>query len=513
MEFRELLGRSVQVGVDSHISKRANGAQPELPRITLADLAKHDKEGDLWICIRGVAYDMSAWGRQHPGGLLPLLNLAGRDATDAFEAYHPSNVWTMMKRFECAVVTDAVVAPGSALLDGNINALEATPVPAGRAAEPTLKLPATNFGTAGSRRALLAFRELRQRMLRDGLFETDLTFYYKLAIWYTFLFALTLYLVLVRQSATFAAASFAVFLQQMAFLGHDLGHNAVTHNRSLDHKIGLVAGNLLTGIGVAWWKRSHNVHHVVTNSVDCDPDIQHLPLLQVTEKALHFAGRKFFSTYHEKWFVLDDVTMFFVRIQHFLYYPIMCLARWNLYIQSWILLLSKPAEVWRWKWEFMANVGFIVWVAALTSTFDTTGERATFLLLSHALAGISLHVQITMSHFKMETYKGRPYAANDDSDGWLHTQLAGSLDIDCPAWLDWVHGGLQFQVEHHLFPRVPRHNLRHVQGLIKQFCVEHGLTHTCRSFFQANVETITHMASVAKSAQQLSTAESCTKAD
>ena len=216
MEFRELLGRSVQVGVDSHVSKKAAGVAKEtLPRITAEELARHNTEEDLWICVRGVAYDLSGWAREHPGGVLPLVNMAGRDATDTFEAYHPSNVWAMLKRFECAVVVDAVPAPGSTVLANGV-AAESGPVdkaPAGTEAESQHTYDACNFGASGSRSVLLGFRELRQRLLRDGLFETDITYYYKMAAWYSFLAALTLYLVLVRKSACLAAVSFAVFLQ------------------------------------------------------------------------------------------------------------------------------------------------------------------------------------------------------------------------------------------------------------------------------------------------------------
>ena len=187
------------------------------------------------------------------------------------------------------------------------------------------------------------------------------------------------------------------------------------------------------------------------------------------------------------------------RVQHYLYYPIMALARWNLYAQSWILLLSRPKEVEGWWKEFAGNAGFIMWLTALTMQFPAgTGERPLFLLLSHAVAGLTLHVQITMSHFSADTYMGRPYNKNDDADGWVHTQLAGSIDIDCPEWLDWFHGGLQFQIEHHLFPRVPRHNLRALQGVLKAFCAEHGLTHISMPFSDCNVHTVKHMARVGK---------------
>jgi fatty acid desaturase len=70
-----------------------------------------------------------------------------------------------------------------------------------------------------------------------------------------------------------------LYWQQLAFIGHDSGHNAVTHDKQTDYWIGLIHGPLLSGISISWWKDSHNVHHVSTNSIGHDPDIQHLPFL------------------------------------------------------------------------------------------------------------------------------------------------------------------------------------------------------------------------------------------
>lgn len=500
----------------------------------MAEVARHSSRGDLWIVVRGIAYDLSGWEAKHPGGVLPLLSLAGRDATDPFEAYHPATAWGWLRRFEVAVVKDAIVAPGSTVHDGSgaPNAVESETASKAKAkakAQPStaavdraaadgaaqalhdgtdvnLGGGKNNFGVAGSYKVTVAFRALRQRLLAEGLYETRASYYIGLALWYSTLFGATLYSVLALRSAVLGAIFLAAFFQQMAFLGHDLGHNAVTHCRRTDGLIGHFAGNLLTGISVAWWKRSHNVHHVVTNSIDYDPDIQHLPIMTVVADILAKTGDpdhargEFYSTYHEKEFDVNHPAIrLVIGMQHYLYYPIMALARWNLYAQSWILLLTRPKEVEGWWKEFAGNAGFIVWLAALTAQLPAgTGERSLFLLLSHALAGLTLHVQITMSHFSADTFMGRPYGSNDDADGWVHTQLAGSIDIDCPEWLDWFHGGLQFQIEHHLFPRVPRHNLRVLQRIMREFCAEHGLTHVSMPFFDCNVHTVKHMATVGK---------------
>ena len=86
-------------------------------------------------------------------------------------------------------------------------------------------------------------------------------------------------------------------------------------------------GNLFGGISIAWWKRSHNVHHIVCNSIEHDPDIQHLPFMAV-DKAMF---NKFTSKYHFKDFVFEPFARFMVSYQHYMFYTIMGLARFNLY--------------------------------------------------------------------------------------------------------------------------------------------------------------------------------------
>ncbi|KAL8547724.1 hypothetical protein ACS0TY_007156 [Phlomoides rotata] len=67
--------------------------------ITVEELKTHNKEGDLWISIQGKVYDVSEWVKHHPDGDLPLINLAGEDATDAFEVYHPGTAWQFLDKF------------------------------------------------------------------------------------------------------------------------------------------------------------------------------------------------------------------------------------------------------------------------------------------------------------------------------------------------------------------------------------------------------------------------------
>jgi fatty acid desaturase len=112
-------------------------------------------------------------------------------------------------------------------------------------------------------------------------------------------------------------------------------------------------------------------------------------------------------------------------------------------------------------------------------------ETLCWMSVSHAVAGI-LHVQIVLSHWSMETYKGTPYI-NKQTE-WYLMQLRTSMNVATPLWLDYVHIGLQFQIEHHLYPRLPRHNLRHARKLVKAICKKHDIHYHGPGFFEGNVE-------------------------
>lgn len=342
-------------------------------------------------------------------------------------------------------------------------------------------------------------RALRQTLLSEGLFETKPSYYLGLYLWLAGLLGASCYCTLAQSGLGWhlsGAALMALFWQQMAFVGHDMGHNAVSHKWSNDNFHGLVVGNLLTGIGMGWWKRSHNVHHVCCNSIEHDPDIQHMPVFAVTPEIF----RKFWSTYHAKWVEMDAAARLLVPYQHYLFYPVMSLARFNLYVQSWLLLLSSE-RVHNKGLEAASLLAFAGWYGGLVWAMDArTGgnaERFAFVLLSHMLAGV-LHVQICLSHFARDTYHG--FAYNGEEDEWFRMQVATTLNIDCPVWLDWFHGGLQFQVEHHLWPRLPRHNLRRAQKLVKAYCAQHSIPYHNLPWIEAQVQLIGCLRDTARAA-------------
>jgi len=289
----------------------------------------------------------------------------------------------------------------------------------------------------------------------------------------------------------------AIFWQQMAFIGHDAGHHAITHDATWDDRIGLVVGNLLTGVSIGWWQKSHNAHHIVTNSIEFDPDIQHLPVLAISEKFFN----SIYSFYHERVMQFDALAKFFVRYQHLLYFLIMGLARFNLYLQSFLLAFSNQKVKMRF-WEIFTMCLFWTWYLYLCSYLPTFWTRLVFVFLAHFLAGI-IHIQITLSHFSMETHHGIPQESFEH-DKFLLSQMDTTMDIECAPWMDFFHGGLQFQFEHHLFPRVARHNLRGIHNEMKAMCKKHDLPFRSKSFIAANIEVVNLLKETAQKSKTFS---------
>ncbi len=119
-----------------------------------------------------------------------------------------------------------------------------------------------------------------------------------------------------------------------------------------------------------------------------------------------------------------------------------------------------------------------------------------FVLVSH-LVTFPLHVQITLSHWGTST------ADLGAAETFAQKQLRTTMDIECPPWLDFFHGGLQFQAVHHLFPRVPRHNLRRLSTLVKQFCADTEIEYLSCGFKRGNGVVLGRLQEITEQARLL----------
>lgn len=337
------------------------------------------------------------------------------------------------------------------------------------------------------------YRQLDERLRSEGYYQCNYKAYAIEATRYvSFLLLSALFLWLGWYSIS--AAFLGMFWHQASFAVHDAGHMGITHDFTTDTLIGIFLADFCGGLSIGWWKWSHNVHHIVTNSPEHDPDNQHLPFLAVN----HRFFRSLYSSYHHKVMKYDLPARYITSIQAWLYYPIMFAARFNLYAQSWIYLLSgtgpKKGPAWWHRYlEFTGMAVFWTWYGyfLLYKTIPTNGDRLVFFLVSNLIT-VPLHVQITLSHFAMSTSDLGPH------ESFPQKMLRTTMDVDCPEWFDFFHGGLQFQAIHHLFPRMPRHNLRAAQKLVQEFCNEVGIPYALYGFVDGNKHMLGHLAEVSR---------------
>ncbi|KAJ8773610.1 hypothetical protein K2173_005856 [Erythroxylum novogranatense] len=423
--------------------------------ISQNDLQKHNKPGDLWISIQGKVYNVSDWTKDHPGGDLPLLNLAGQDVTDAFVAYHPATAWRYLDNF----------FTGYYLNDYSVSEISKD------------------------------YRKLVAEFTKMGMFEKKGHGVLISICCMLVLFCLSVYGVLCSDSILVHLVSGGLtgFLWiQSGWLGHDSGHYNIMTSPGFNRFVQVLTGNCLTGISIGWWKWNHNAHHIACNSLDFDPDLQHMPLFAVSSK--FFSSLE--SFFYDRKMNFDSFARFLVSYQHLTFYPVMCFARINLFAQSFLLLFSKKRVPNR-EQEILGLIVFWIWYPLLVSCLPNWGERVMFVVASFALTGIQ-HVQFCLNHFSTNVYVGPP-RGND----WFEKQTKGTLDIMCSSWMDWFHGGLQFQVEHHLFPRLPRCHLRTISPFVRELCKKHNLPYNIASFWKANVMTYQTLRDAALQARDL----------
>lgn len=423
--------------------------------MTSEELKVHNKPGDLWISIRGKIYNVSGWAKEHPGGEVPLLNLAGQDVTDAFIAYHPGTAWQYLDQFYT----------GYHLKDFKVSEVSKD------------------------------YRKLVADFAKMGLFEKKehVALYTLSSV--AVMFAIVIYGV-VGCTSVWAHLGSALLLgllwMQSTYVGHDSGHYEVMSTRGYNKLAQMICGNCMTGISIAWWKWTHNAHHISCNSLDYDPDLQHMPVFAVSAK--FFNSMK--SVFYGRQLKFDFLSRLLVSYQHWTFYPILVFARLNLYLQTLLLLFSSRKVPDR-AFNIIGVLVFWIWFPLLVSCLPNWGERVMFVLSSFAVCSIQ-HLQFCLNHFAADVYTGPP-----NGNDWFEKQTGGTLDISCSSWMDWFFGGLQFQLEHHLFPRLPRAQLRRVSPLVIDLCKKHNLPYRSLTFVEANLWTLKTLRTAALQAREL----------
>ncbi|HEY2309135.1 MAG TPA: acyl-CoA desaturase [Streptosporangiaceae bacterium] len=270
------------------------------------------------------------------------------------------------------------------------------------------------------------------------------------------------------------AAFLAVMFTQAGFLGHDAGHRQISGSRRVSYILGILVGNLSIGLSYGWWVSKHNRHHAHPNTEGADPDI--------TMKVLAFTPAQARAS--------RGLPRMAFRYQAYLFFPLLLGEAFSVHVASIRALASRDSGH-RLAEAALLAIHFAGYLAIVFLVLSPV-KAVVFILVQQGLFGLYLGASFAPNH------KGMPILDAADRSDFLRRQVLTSRNVR-GGWLtDLALGGLNYQIEHHLFPSMPRPSLRHSQALIREFCQQRGLPYCEASFGGSYAQALRYLNTVGK---------------
>ncbi|GAA4283866.1 acyl-CoA desaturase [Brevibacterium daeguense] len=253
------------------------------------------------------------------------------------------------------------------------------------------------------------------------------------------------------------AVVFALVFTQTAYVAHDAAHRQIFTNGKVGEWFSTITGNLLVGLSYGWWMKKHNaLHHANPNKIGKDGDIAPGGIVFVAEDALKLTG-------FAKWVAAR---------QGWLFFPILTLAGVQLHVHSVQSIIKGQSSIKR-RWIegiFIAIrlIGFPI--LAIWAAGPLIGS--VFIVVQLALFGLYMGGSFAPNH------KGQPLVPKDVNIDFLRRQTLMSRNISGGRPMGFLMGGLNYQIEHHLFPSMPSVNLHKVQPIVREYCREKDIKYT-----------------------------------
>lgn len=266
------------------------------------------------------------------------------------------------------------------------------------------------------------------------------------------------------------AALFGVLFTQTAFLSHDAAHRQVFSSGRANDWAALLLGDLVVGLSHGWWMRKHTRHHARPNQLGSDDDVGPGVVLWTPEDARRRRGLA-------RWLTARQGTLFF---------PLLTLEGLNLHVGAARTVLGREPVVRRRTELGLLTVRLLGWPVLLLLLLGP-GLGAAFLAVELAVFGVYMGASFAPNH------KGMPLVPRDSRIDFLTRQVLTSRNVRGGRWLDVAMGGLNLQVEHHLFPSMPSMTLRHARPLVRAHCARHGVPYTEAGLAESYAIVVRHL--------------------
>ncbi|GAB4100745.1 acyl-CoA desaturase [Sinomonas halotolerans] len=242
------------------------------------------------------------------------------------------------------------------------------------------------------------------------------------------------------------AAGLGILFTQVAFLAHEAAHRQILSTGPANDRLARVLAAVV-GMSYSWWDSKHTRHHANPNRVGKDPDIEIDTISFIEEDAAKAKGLLAFITRRQGW----------------LFFPLLTLEGINLHFLSLRHLFSRGPVKRRWTELGLIGLRFAIMLVPLF-WFLPVGMAFAFLGVQLAVFGLYMGATFAPNH------KGMPVIAPDAKLDFFSKQVRTSRNIRGGWWATWLMGGLNYQVEHHLFPSMPRPHLAKARRIVREQC-------------------------------------------
>lgn len=251
------------------------------------------------------------------------------------------------------------------------------------------------------------------------------------------------------------AGALGLILTQFAFLSHEAAHRTILTSGPANDRVGRFLANGVVGISYSWWMNKHTRHHANPNRVGKDPDIETDTISFLEESAAEQKGFLALITRHQGW----------------LFFPLLTLEGINLHMISIRSLVSsaksraRTMELVTIALRLTLYVGVVFWFLPLGMAFAFLGVQL-------AVFGVYMGASFAPNH------KGMAIIPADSKLDFLSKQVLTSRNITGGRVMNVLMGGLNYQIEHHLFPSMPRPHLAEARLMVREHCARLGMPYT-----------------------------------
>lgn len=270
------------------------------------------------------------------------------------------------------------------------------------------------------------------------------------------------------------AAVLGIFTAQFGFFAHEASHRQIFTSKKVNDWAGMIVADLFVGLGYGFWMKKHQKHHVTPNQIGEDPDINIRVLAFTKESFDAKKGPEKILTKNQGWA-----------------FPFLLLfTGFDLLLDSFKTLLDPKAKL-KFRWFELA----------LLTTRVATPVIIAFNIMNPLLAATFMMVNMMFFGFFMggafaPNHKGMPLIPKGVKVDFLRRQVLTSRNIRPSFIVDILMGGLNYQVEHHLFPSMPRPHLKEAQRLTKAYCAERGIPYMETGLFESYKIVIDYLSNV-----------------